>query len=123
MENLPQFKNKREAYKTTDIVKWVRENIKHSCLIEVKQTKTNTLYANSIKEHQLDTLLKPVYTQKLSDALMQRQPADIIHFYNPQNYLIIIFGDNTRIKIPANKIPPINQKITLETALQIGEVF
>lgn len=123
MDELPRQLKKREAKKTTNLVKWVHSNIKHSCIIEVKQTKTDTLYANSIKSHQMKTLQESIITYKPSDALRQRQHGDIIHFYKPVNYIIIIFGDNTTVIIEAFQFPDITKKITKDTAITIGKVI
>lgn len=120
MEPLPRILNKREAKYTTDLVKWVRDNIKHPCLIEVKQTKSSTLPANSLKPHQIKTLLAKSYTQKISDALRQRQPADIIHYYNTTNYIIVIYGDGSKLLIKAKDFPPIDEKLTQAHAERIA---
>ncbi len=121
MEELPRQLKKREAKKTTDLVKWVNQNIKQSCIVEVKQTNTNTLYANSIKDHQIATLKQSIVTWKPSDAIMQRQKGDILHFYKPINYIIIIFGDNTKIIIEAFNFPDHTKKITKAECLKIGK--
>ena len=123
MEELPRLLNKREAKKTPAIEKWIMQNISSSCMVEVKQTRTATLPANSIKPHQRETLLAVKYIKKLSDALGQRQPADIIYFYKPINYYIIVYGNNEHILIEARKLLRTDQKLTQEEARKIGKVI
>jgi len=120
MEQLPKLLSKKEAYYTTDLVKWVNKNIMDSCLIEIKYTKTNVLPANSIKDHQHKTLSSKTYTKKLSDSLQQRQPADIIHFHNPRNYIIVIFNKD-KFLIRYKDFPDYKKKFTKNQAEKIGE--
>lgn len=123
MEELPKLLNKREAKKTPAIQRWILQNIRSSCMVEIKQTKNSTLPANSIQPHQRETLLATKYIKKLSDALGQRQPADIIYFYKPINYYIIVFGDNEHILIEAHNLKATDQKLTQVEARKIGKII
>lgn len=119
MENLPRVLKKREANRTGDIMKMFDQ----TCALEIKQTKTNTLYANSVKPHQLESLLKArreVFRYKIPD-MGQRNPFDAVVLKEIPAYIVILFGNGQIVRIKAEDFPPVDQKLTYEEAVEIGE--
>lgn len=118
MEKLPRVLKKREADKTRGIL----EMINFPCVLEIKQTKTDTLYANSVKPHQLANLLKAqcgIFRYKIPD-LGQRNPFDAVILKEIPAYIVILYGNGQLVMINAEKFPPIDQKLKLQDALKIG---
>lgn len=121
MQELNRVLDKREAKKTPEVLPMYN----YSCAIEVKQTKTLTLPANSLKPHQYKALMKVKYgvlRHKIPD-MGRENPFDAFILAGLPAYVVIIFGDNTIIEIDIDAFPPIDQKLTKENALRIGRVL
>lgn len=121
MEKLPIVRRKREASKTPDIL----EKIMTTCAVEVKQTKTDTLPANSVKPHQRDNLLKAKHRKfhyKIPDYGRQN-PFDAVILYLTDAYIVVIYGDNTTVMIDIDHFPPIDKPLTKEKALSLGKIL
>lgn len=118
MESLPRVLKKREANRTREIM----EMISSPCAIEIKQTKTNTLYANSVKPHQIEALKKvkhDIFRYKIPD-MGQRNPFDAVILRDMKAYVVILFGNGNIIAIDVDKFPPVDQKITHNEAISLG---
>ena len=121
MEDLPRVLHKREAKKTPEVLAMYN----HSCAIELKQTKTLSLPANSLTIHQHKALMKVkhgVLRHKIPD-MGRENPFDAFILAGLPAYVVVIFGDNTIIEIDIDAFPPIDQKLTKENALRIGRVL
>jgi hypothetical protein len=126
MLDIPKFKDKKEAKKTTSLVHWIRDNIKYSCIIEIKVAKqlkdSEAVYSSQFAEHQIRNLQNKILTHKLSDALRQQQIADVVHFYNANHQVILCFSKHN-ILISADIYPFHKVKLTLTEALLIGKII
>jgi len=121
MEDLPRVLHKREAQKTSKILLCFKE----TCAIEVKQTRSQTLPANSVKPHQRDYLLQAkhgIFRFKIPDT-GRKQPFDAVVLAGIPAYVVVVYGDNTVVAIDIDSLPPINQKLTLAHAILIGKVI
>jgi hypothetical protein len=125
MQDLPKFKNKIEAKKTTNLVKWIKKNIKTSGLIEIKIAKqlvnSEAVYLTQFKNHQIENLKSNKYTEKIKD-FGGRNCADVIHFYNMTNYIILCFK-NINVLINAKNYPFDKIKINKEEAILLGTII
>ena len=119
MEELPRVLRKREAQKTSNILL----HFNYTCAIEIKQTRTDTLYANSIQPHQRDALLAAkhgVLRYKIPD-MGRRNPFDGIILAGVPAFVVVAYGDNTIVAIDIDALPSIAHKLTKEKALAIGK--
>lgn len=118
MIDLPQVYNRREAKKTPEVMELLEE----TCAFEVKQTKTNTLPANSLAVHQYKALMavhNGTYKHKIAD-MGRRNPFDGFVLKQEKAVVVIIFGGGEMISIDIADFPPIDRKITKDEALLIG---
>ena len=118
MEELPRVLNKREAKKTPEVMALLNE----TCAFEVKQTKTDTLPANSLAAHQYKALMavyNDTFRYKIPD-MGRRNPFDGFVMVKQKAVVVVIFGDNTMVSINIADFPPIDQKLTKLQALLIG---
>lgn len=88
--------DKREAKVTTEIIKWLKVNMRENYLGEVKITKTNTFcYSTWIKKqpHQLRNLqiCGRHFIYKFSDIAALGTPVDIVSLANCPGYFFIQF--------------------------------
>lgn len=121
MEELPRVLNKREAKKTPEIMALLNE----TCALEVKQTKTSTLPANSLAIHQYKALMEVhngTFRYKIPD-MGRRNPFDGFVLKAEKAIVVVIFGDNTMVAIDITDFPPIDKKLTKVEALRIGRLL
>lgn len=73
---------------------WLRQNPMNNAVFELKQTKTNSLPFDAVKEHQINALLacsSPVgFLYKIADdSSVSAKPFDMFYYRNADAYVVI----------------------------------
>ena len=98
MDNLPPLPRtlkKREAEITHRILSWFQKNYQNSVALEIKVTKTGSIPAKAVLDHQLKAL-KQVQTAsglsyKIPDASHLRLPFDAFQMKNCESFVVAVF--------------------------------
>ena len=87
---------KREASFTIQFRHWLKANPMASSSFELKQTTTDSIPFNVVKEHQLDALLACRYEgllYKIPDDSMGIKPFDLVYLRNAYSWVVIKYPD------------------------------
>ena len=94
MEKLPRILKKREADITPKIKEWLKKNIKHDFVYEIKYCKGDTIAEKELLPHQKRSLLAcrdGVYNHKIAD-MGRQNPFDGFQMYMCMAYVIVHFS-------------------------------
>jgi len=98
MENLPRLLKKREASITPKIKEWLKKNIKHDFVYEIKHCKGDTIGVNELQPHQLKALSAckhAVFNHKIAD-MGRQNPFDGFQMYMCNAYVIVHFSKHNK---------------------------
>lgn len=98
MEKLPRILKKREASITPKIVEWLKKNLKHDFLYEIKHCKGDTIAESELLPHQKKSLLacrNGVFNYKIPD-MGGRNPADGFQMVGSGAYVIVHFSKHNK---------------------------
>lgn len=98
MEKLPRLLKKREADITPKINEWLKTNLKHDFVYEIKHCEGDTIGENALEPHQKRALLQAregVYNYKIPD-MGRRNPFDGFQVCGCEAYVIVHFSKHKK---------------------------
>jgi hypothetical protein len=124
----------KEAKFQTLFSKWLKYNWSINSVFELKICKNKSLPFNSVKEHQIDALLKTqtkFINYKIPDCGYDQKPFDCFFLTNMNAYVVIMFykrGQKEFIIIPIKKFIKEKQisnrsSLTEQRAHEIGKCY
>jgi len=95
LPELPKTINKREAKITPRVLAWMKKNYPFSVALEIKVSKTNTIPASALKDHQHKALIavKSKYgmTYKIPDTGRVQAPFDAFQLKHTTSFVVACF--------------------------------
>jgi penicillin-binding protein-related factor A (putative recombinase) len=91
----------REATLYPVVKDWIRNNVKHTCVIELKIAKSKSLPYSEVKEHQEANLFAAknrVLMYKIPDVGFDQKPFDICVWSGCKAYVGIVFYEPRKLK-------------------------
>lgn len=101
LEKLPKVYCRREADVTPKIKEWLKKNIKHDFVYEIKHCKGDTIGVNELEPHQKKALLDSkhgAFNHKIADT-GRRNPFDGFQMYMCNAYVIVHFSKHHKTLI------------------------
>ena len=94
LPKLPTKINKREANFTTHFKKWLETHPMESAVFELKQSQTDSMPFNAVKEHQINALkcatIPGAYLlYKIPDDSRGQKPCDLVYFNDARAFVVI----------------------------------
>jgi len=83
------------------VQKWMRQNLRQNCAIELKIVKTNSFRFDDVKDHQVANLLS-VYrgflSWKIADVGFDQKPFDLFSLNKANAYVGVVFYEERKKK-------------------------
>ncbi len=83
------------------VQKWMRQNLRESCAIELKLVKTKSFRFDDVKDHQVANLLsvnRGFLSWKIADVGFDQKPFDLFSLNKSNAYVGVIFYEERKKK-------------------------